>query len=262
MGIITLTTDLGLKDYYVSAVKGAILKELPETRIVDITHLVPSFDIQQAAYIVKNSWANFPVGTVHIIGVSEIGVYVNTEVEYPFVGIEYQGHFFLGADNGIFSLLFDKHPDLIVELTIKPETPILTFPTRDIFVKAACHLARGGTLEIIGKRKESVYERGVLRPALSDNDIRGTAIYIDSYHNVVYNITEKLFNEVGKGRKFTILFKSHRINKLSTSYSKVVPGEMLALFNTAGHLEIAQNRGGIGKLQNVQMNESIIIEFE
>ena len=240
-----------------SAVKGAILRELPGSQIVDITHLVPSFNIQQAAYIVRNAWSAFPAGTVHIIG-------VNAEAgpSTPHIGIEYQGHFFIGADNGLFSLVFDKHPDLIVDLSIQQENTIQTFPTRDVFVKAACHLARGGTLEIIGKRKEGVNERSVFRPALSDNSIRGTAIYIDSYYNVVYNITSKLFHEVGKGRKYSISFKSHTIDKLSNRYGDVVEGEMLALFNSSGYLEIAQNRGGIGKLQNVQLNESITIEFQ
>ncbi len=256
MPIITLTTDLGTKDYYVSAVKGAILRELPGTVIVDISHQVPTYNIQQAAYILANAWKDFPAGTVHIIGVN-----AEASSKICHLGILNQGHYFIGADNGIFSLLFDKVPEMMVELNLKQDSDMFTFPTRDVFVKAACHLARGGTLEVIGKRKEGYTERTVFRPAISDNSIRGTVIYLDSYSNVTYNITEKLFKEVGKGRPFTIYFKNNLIDKISKKYGDVVEGELLALFNSSGFLEIAQNKGLIGRIQNVQLNEPITIEF-
>src|ERR1051326_4797986 len=125
MAIITLTTDLGLKDHYVSAVKGAILSQLPDVNIVDISHLVPTFDIVQAAYILKNAYPNFPPGTVHIIGVN-----AEASVKTPHIALSVSGHFFIGADNGIFSFLFDRVPDKIVELNIKQDTDNLTFPIK------------------------------------------------------------------------------------------------------------------------------------
>lgn len=256
MAIITLTTDLGLKDYYASAIRGAIYMELPDANVVDITHLVPSFNIQQAAYILKNAYPNFPAGSIHIIG-------VNAEAgpSAPHLGMKVDNHYFIGTDNGIFSLLFDKKPEIIVELNLKQETDIFTFPTRDIFVKAACHLARGGTLEIIGKRVEGFVERTTFRPVIDADVIRGSVIYMDNYFNVVYNITEKMFRDAAKGRAFMMFFKNKRIERIHKKYGDVQEGELLAFFNSSGYLEIAQNKGQIGRLMNVQVNEPIIIEF-
>jgi S-adenosylmethionine hydrolase len=257
MAIITLTTDLGLKDYYVSAVKGAILSQLPDVSIVDITHQVPSFNIQEAAYVLKNSYPNFPEGTVHIIGVN-----VEATIQTPHIGLEVSGHYFIGADNGIFSLMFDKIPDKIVELNISYDNPGPTFPTRDIFAKAACHLARGGKLDLIGTAKEGVNERIMFRPVTVGDNIKGGIIYIDSYSNVVTNITQNLVKDTGKGKPFVVRFGSHEIVKVSKTYSDVPDGEILAMFNSAGHLEIAMNRGKASQLLNLHMGDTITLAFQ
>ena len=257
MAIITLTTDLGLKDHYVSAVKGAILSQLPEVTIVDISHLVPKFEILQAAYILKNAYPNFPAGTVHIIGIN-----AEATVKTPHIAMLVSGQYFIGADNGIFSFLFDRVPDKIVELNFKQESDHLTFPTKDVFVKAACHLARGGTLEIIGDPVENFTKSSYFSPAIDNMSIRGNAMYIDSYHNIVFNVPLKLFKEIGKGRPFTIFFRSFDIKNISKTYNEVARGEVLALFNSAGYLEIAQNNGAIGKSESIQLNENITIQFE
>ena len=257
MPIITLTTDLGHKDHYVAAVKGAILSQLPDVNIVDISHLVPTFNIQQAAYILKNAWPNFPGGTIHIIGVN-----AEESVQTPHVAMLVGGHYFIGADNGIFSFLFDRVPDKIVELTIKQDTDHMTFPVKDVFTKAACHLARGGTLEIIGNPKANFLERSYFKPATDINSIRGSAMYIDSYFNIVFNIPLALFKEVGKGRPFTIYFRNLVLSAINKTYGDVLDGEALALFNSAGYLEIAQNRGLLGKSEKVQLDEMITIQFD
>lgn len=257
MAIITLTTDLGLRDYYVSAVKGAILSQLPDVTIVDVSHDIQPFDIFQASYTVKNSYTNFPAGSIHIIGVN-----AQPDLTTPYLGIYADGHYFLGADNGIFSLMLDKKPDKIVELNLKQDVNHLTFPTRDVFVKAACHLARGGTLEVIGNIKEGFSERTHFRPVIDQDTIRGTIVYIDSYHNVISNITLALFNQVSRGRPFVINFKTYDIDTLSKSYNEVVEGEMLALFNSAGHLEISMNKGNIATLLNIQLGDIITVRFQ
>jgi S-adenosylmethionine hydrolase len=256
MAIITLTTDLGLKDYYVSAVKGSILSQLPDVTLVDISHLVPSFNIQEAAYILKNSYPSFPEGTIHIIGVN-----AEATAQHAHIALQVSGHFFIGADNGIFSLLFDKTPDKIVELNIRHDSNNPTFPTRDVFAKAACHLARGGSIDLIGTAKPGVNERILFRPVSIGDNLRGSIIYIDSYNNVVTNITRKLVNETGKGRAFSIRFGSHEIEKLSVVYNDVVEGEILAMFNAAGHLEIAMNRGKASQLLNLHMGDTITLIF-
>lgn len=258
MAIITLTTDLGLKDYYVASVKGAILKELPEASIVDISHEIPVFDLQKCAFVVKNSYLDFPEGSIHIIGVNS-----DFDVETPHVAIYNNGHYFIGADNGIFSLIHDNPPEKIVELTLSQDTDSVTFPTKDVFVKAACHIARGGTLEVIGKPLKELAVRTMFRAVSEQNIIKGIAIYVDHYGNIITNITERLFKEFGNGRNFKILFRSaeYEIDTLSNSYNSVAEGERLALLSSAKNIEIAINKGNASNLFGIKQGDIIRVEF-
>ena len=257
MPIITLTSDWGQKDHYAGAVKGAILTKMPEATIVDISHQIPPFEIEQAAFVLKNAWRNFPKGTVHIIG-------VNTEESDKFghTVVEKDGHFFIGTDNGVFSLLFDQLPDKIIELTITQESNHFTFSTLHRFVKAAVHLAAGKPVEELGSVHDKLVEKILLRPVVDEQVIKGHVIYIDRYENVITNITEGLFKEIGKGRKFSIVFRSYSITKLSQSYTDVAPGEILALFDSSGILEIAMNQGNAAGLLGLDYKDMVRIEFE
>ena len=258
MPIITLTTDLGLKDYYVSSIKGAILSQTPDVTIVDISHNVPKFSIQQAAFMIKNVLKDFPAGTIHVIGVLP-----QASGSTPHIAVKAHGQYFISADNGIFSLIFDTKPDKMVELNIMQDVDDLTFPTKDVFVKAACHLARGGTLEVIGKPHHELVERSLFRAVVDNNTIRGTVIYIDSYGNVVANITRQLFKDVGRGRPFTISFRvpGYDITHISETYQSVIESERLALFGSSGYLEIAINIGDASKLLGLKINDIVRIEF-
>src|ERR1700712_4386162 len=191
MAIITLTTDLGDKDIYQAALKGSILKLLPTVSIVDITNSVAAYNIQQAAFILKNSFYYFPDATVHLIGIDTL---FNADTKY--LAIKYKNHYFVGADNGIFSLMFDAEPEEIVEINIMQDLKFLHFPLADIFVKAACHLPNGGTLAQIGSAISNVENKTNLHPVIDSNLIRGAVIYIDSFQNVITNVTKEFFNRV------------------------------------------------------------------
>lgn len=257
MPIITLTTDLGLRDYYVSAIKAAIIGQIPDITIVDITHEIEPFNIHQAAFNIRNSYRNFPKGTVHIIGVYEI-----LKKDGKHFAMEVDGHFFVGPDNGIFSLVFDMKPDKIVEINIKPEPALLTFPAKDIYVKAACHIARGGTLEIIGSIKDSISNVQIFQPSITSNAIRGIAVYIDRYGNIITNITQLQYKEVSQARRFTIYSPGTEIDTISTNYFDVGQGEALAMFNSSGFLEIAINKGNASNLLGIKISDNITIDFE
>lgn len=259
MTIITLTTDLGLKDYYVSSIKAAILKQHEDATIIDISHDIPKFDIAQAAFVLKNVMRDFPPGTIHIIGVKP-----EANVTTPHLALFVGGQYFIGADNGIFSLLFEHPPEKVVELKLNQDTDLLTFPTKDIFVKAACHIARGGTLEVIGSAKEDIIKKSLFRAVVDGSTVKGTIIYIDSYGNVITNITEQLFKEIGKGRNFTIYFrqKRYQIKRIVKQYNDLDEGDALALFGATGFLEIAINTGNASQLLGLKINEIVRIEFE
>ena len=259
MSVITLTSDWGLRDHYLGAVKGAILRQLPDAAIVDISHEIPPFDLNQAAFIIRNSYLNFPEGSIHVIG-------INTEasIESPHTLVFHKGHYFIGADNGIFSLIFDEKPEQIIELEILQDSDYFTFSTRDVFVKAACHIASGKPMTELGHPKEKVLIRMAFQPVISNELIRGKVIYVDNYGNAFTNITESLFKETIRNHKFHITFRSpaYRITSISQSYQDVHEGEMLAIFSASGYLEIAINRGDAGSLLGLKLDTSVLIEVE
>jgi len=259
LAIITLTSDLGLNDFYLSTVKGAIITQCPDARIVDISHEITKHDVFQASFIIKNAYKSFPKDTIHILGLNP-----ETTSETSYLAIYADGHYFVGPDNGIFSLIFDVTPDLIVELNISQDTDYFTFPTKDLFVKAACHIARGGTLEVIGKVKADFMDKIVLQPVLDGSVLRGNVIYIDSYRNAFTNITEKIFADAAKGRNFKLYIRqsNYVIEEIRKSYGEVTDGEMLALFSSTGYLEIAINKGNADELLGLQLNDMVRIEFE
>ena len=258
MAIITLTTDLGDKDIYQAALKGSILKLLPSVNIVDITNSVAAYNIQQAAFILRNSFYYFPDDTVHLIGIDTV---YNEETRY--LGIRYKNHYFVGADNGIFSLMFDSEPEEIFELNIMQDLKFLHFPLADIFVKSACHLANNGKLSEIGLPVDEIEKKMNLQPVIEKNLIKGAVIYIDSFQNVITNITKDFFTSVQQGRRFLLSFKRNEtINHLSWHYNEVPEGEKLCLFGISDHLEIAINKGNASGLLGLALGDTVIIDFQ
>jgi S-adenosylmethionine hydrolase len=257
MPIITLTTDWGNKDHYLGAVKGKLYSQNQDINIVDISHQITPFSIEQAAFIFKNCYQNFPEGSIHIIG-------VNTEEsdKSPHVVIFHKGHYFIGADNGIFSMIFDEDPEKIIELEILQDSGYFTFSTRDRFVKAAIYLVNKKPIEKLGENRDYINVKIPFKPTISGNIIKGIVIYIDGYENLITNITEDLFKSVGKGRKYHVLLRGEKINKIYQSYNDVPVGEIVVIFGSNSHLEVAINQGNASSLLGISTNNSIMIEFE
>ena len=276
MPIITLTTDFGTKDHFVGAVKGAIYSELRDAKIVDVSHQISPFSINEAAYILKNAYKNFPEGTIHIIGVdSEISV------ENKPIALQLEKQFFICCDNGILSMITNEiNPEKLVEITI-PESNETKVPILDIFIKVACHIARGGMLEVIGKKIEDVKKLYEIQPLINteQNQIVGTVIYIDNFGNVISNITQNIFNNVGKGRDFEIIARNYNFTKVYTKYNEIVDfdapaekrqddGKRLAIFNSANYLEISLYRsnlntvGGASSLLGLKYRDNITVRFK
>jgi len=256
MAIITLTSDWGLKDHYVGSVKGTILKKLPEATIIDITHQIPPFNIEQASFVLRNSYRDFPEGSIHIIGVNS-----EESENCPHTAVLIDGHYFIGADSGVFALIFDKTPEKVVEIEIIQDSDLFTFSTRDRFIKAAVHLAEGKKIEALGSPRQDINQKILFEPVVNENLIKGLVIYIDTYENIITNISQELFQEVAKGRNFRIVFRSNSINKISKSYTDVSAGEILALFSTTGFLEIAINQGNASSLLGLEYKDPVRIEF-
>ena len=275
MPIITLTTDFGTKDHFVGAVKGSIYKELREARVVDISHHITPFSVTETAYILKNAYKHFPSGTIHIVGVdSEISV------ENRPIAIQMDDQFFICCDNGILSMITNEiNPEKIVEITIQNSSDD-NFSILGVFIKVACHIARGGMLEVIGKRVTDIKKIVEIQPQVNEeqNQIVGSIIYIDNFGNVVSNIPKNVFHTVGKGRVFEIIARSYKFTKIYEKYNDVVDftipvdkrqddGKSLALFNSADFLEISMYRsnlktvGGASSLLGLNYRDSITVRF-
>lgn len=275
MAIITLTSDFGEKDHFVGAIKGAIFSELFDVKIVDISHYVSPFNISQAAYIIQNAYKSFPKGTVHIIGVDS-----ELNPENKHLAVKLDGHYFICADNGIMSMLCSEVvPEKMVEINIHGIIQS-NFPVLDVFVKVACHLARGGTLEVIGKTIDTIKPIKNLVPFINEDrtQIIGTIIYIDNYGNVVTNIKQGFFESIQKGRDFVISARNNKFKTVYSKYSDVVnfeipeekrhdEGKGLVVFNSGGFLEIAVYRsnpntvGTASSLMGLDLMDTVTINF-
>lgn len=262
MVIVTLTTDWGLKDHYLGSVKGSLLKAISDVNIIDISHDIPPFDIYQASFILRNSFPNFPENTIHLIG-------INTEssIDNPHILVQYANQYFIGADNGIFSLMFGNLPTKIVEIDIVQDSNKFTFSTNDVFVKVAKHISEGKPILELGYERSKLNKLMSFEPVIERVDkeisIIGKVIYIDNYKNAIVNIRKELFDEVGKGKPFNISFNSFQnsIHQISQSYGDVAPGDMVAIFDSNDFLEIGINQGNAGSLLGLKVDSKIRISF-
>ncbi|MEQ8323890.1 MAG: SAM-dependent chlorinase/fluorinase [Vicingaceae bacterium] len=258
MPIITLTTDLGLRDYYVGSLKGALLSQYPEATIVDISHEIKPFDMLQASIVVRNAFPDFPEGSIHLIGVNP-----DATEESKHLVVKVKGQFFIMPDNGMYSLIFDQKPDEVVSLDLTHHTEMMSFPAKDIYITAACHIARGGSLNVIGKPLKELTERMLFRAVIEERLIRGMALYIDHYGNVLTNIDRNIFKQFSKYPSFSIQLRrtEYEIREISNTYGDVPHGEKLAMFSSSGLLEISINQGNASRLLGINQNDVIRIEF-
>lgn len=254
-GIITLTTDFGVRDHYAALLKGHILSEGQAVQFIDISHQVQAYNIGQAAYLLGASFWAFPKGSIHIVSVH------NFYQEHPrFLVIAHKGHYFIGPDNGVFSLLFKEKPQEIYQL-ISEEPPSLLSMQR-LFAKASAHLLAQQPLEEIGRKSDELLERISLNAVVSKDYIRAAVLYIDVYENVVLNVDRSLFEEIAQGRSFELYFKRFDpISDLSLHYAEQAVGEVLCLFNSSGLLEIAVNAGKAASLFGLKVDDSVQLEF-
>ncbi len=281
MSIITLTTDYGIKDHFVGALKGKILSQYIDAKIVDVSHNIDPFNISEASYIVSASYSSFPENTVHLIGVD-----LERNKETQHIVIQWNNHFFIAADNGILSLLTQSvKPSKIFSINIHDRLPS-DATDLDVLTTVACHIAKGGQMSVIGKEIHEIKQITELKPVVSKdkNSILGYVIYIDHLGNVVSNISKKLFMDVAKGRAYEIPLlqkrnqkKTSAIKTIFAKYSDIgnskkmdikdFEGDKLAIFNEAGFLEIGifksnpQNVGSASSLLGIGYRDAIMVNF-
>ncbi len=248
MPLLTLTSDIGQKDFLVGGIKGQLMQANSNFSIIDITHDLVPFNYPQAAYVCRNAIKSFPEGTMHLVMVNLF----DQKPEHLLLA-EHNGHFIGCADNGLLTMILEELPQKVVALILDKTAQKNTLYCTAVFGKAFSDIGAGKTLEEIGDASVSIQVKNALLPMLGNNWIEGQIIFIDNFENVIVNITKEDFETQRKGRSFKIVFKRDEvIDRISDSYADVPEGEKLALFNAAGYLEIAINKGNAAGLFGLQ----------
>jgi len=244
MPLLTLTSDIGHQDYLVAAVKAQLLQIDPAFTIIDISHNIAPFNYPQTAYICRSAFKNFPAFTYHII-------LVNLFEKKPdqLLLAFHNNQYFLCADNGLLNMILEEKPEMVIGIPLDQAATKNTTYCVGVMGKVVNQLAQGESIQNIGIPDISYIEKNHLRPLLDNNWIEGQIIFIDNFENVIVNITREQFEQQRRGRNFRIVFKRDEvIDRVSETYADVQAGEKLALFNSAGYLEIAINKGNAAGL--------------
>ncbi len=274
MSIITLTSDFGLIDYRVSAIKGSILSLNSKIHIIDITHDIQAYNLIQTSYIIRNAYPYFPKGSVHILSVDSFYHKSRKNILYVV-----NGSFYIAADNGLLSLIFhDIKPEAIYEITLNNRfDDIIRFTSTDIFTPVAVHLANGGLPEIIGRQINEVKELFFPKPVFNESGkmIIGEVMYIDNFGNIISNINRDIFEAYAKSfENFTIKFRNLGLSKIYNNYTEAISdwdketeyhGQSIAIFNESNYLELTIYKGsknnGAKSLFGLNVGDNIYIEF-
>jgi S-adenosylmethionine hydrolase len=248
--IVTLTTDFGIQDHFIGTIKGVILENVPDVRFVDISHAVQPFDIFDGALTIAQAYSYFPSGTVHLV-VVDPGV---GSERRPIV-VSTEKYTFVGPDNGVFSMIYDREERLSVR-HITAEHYFLqpvsnTFHARDVFAPITSYLAKGVDIDRMGEEVTDFVRFAAPRPKpLDEHTLRGIVLKVDRFGNLITNITPQdapaLFQP--EPRAFKIVIGSNEITQIHNAYAEGGPGEVFGLLGSMGYLEIATNRGSAAKI--------------
>ena len=263
--IITLTTDFGLNDHFVGAIKGVLLETAPDAQIIDISHAVQPFDILDGALTISQAYSYFPSGTVHMV-IVDPGV---GTARRPIV-LAGERYFFVAPDNGVLSLVYAREERYSVR-HITAEHYFLhprsnTFHGRDIFAPVAAYLAKGTDPERLGPEVTDYVRFGAPRPKpVDERTLRGVVLKVDRFGNLITNITApdlpKLFESTPPPFKIAVGNKG-QITKICSNYAEGSPGEAFGILGSMGFLEIATNRGSAYQLLGAGKGSEVNVVLE
>jgi len=241
-GVITMTTDFGHKGPFAAVMRGVILSRNPDAHVIDLAHDIPPQWPPEAGFWISRAYPYFPRGTIHM-AIVDPGVGTEREI----LVVEHDCHVFIAPDNGLLAPLLDKAEDprvwqLDIERlkSLKLAKPSDTFHGRDIFAPVAAELAAGRlSLTAIGKAVNEWTPAWLDEPDVSAAKVTGTIITIDAFGNLISNIDESLIRDY---REPVAHIAGHQIPTLTT-YGRAKPGDLLALVNSFGVVEIAKSEG-------------------
>ncbi len=257
--VVTLLSDFGRADYFVGAMKGVILDINPHTKVVDITHEIPPYDIETGAFIVMAAYQSFPAGTTHV-AVVDPGV---GSARLPII-VATASHQFIGPDNGIFSYIYDSEPEHqvfeIIDERYFRHPVSSTFHGRDIFAPVAAAISRGVKPETLGRPLDDYIRLESLAPTkLQDGNLRGRIIHVDHFGNCITNFTER---HVVVEDGVDIYIKGKTIKSFKRFFSETgKDDELFGIFGSAGFLEISAQNVSAARLLDVRRGEDVILAY-
>ena len=240
LGLITLLTDFGDRDWFVASMKGVILTINPHATLVDLSHHVPPHSVEDASYLLKSCYRYFPKWTVHV-AVVDPGVGSARRA----ITVKSARYFFLAPDNGVLSYIFDdEQPVEVREINqrkFRRESPGRTFDGRDLFAPAAARLAKQEPFESYGPVIGDYQTFPIAQPHWEQATLVGEIVYGDRFGNLITNLAQQHLEEVrvvAKGRQLSVLIGKRIIEGLVESYSEGMAEKPSALINSEGKLEV------------------------
>lgn len=258
--IITLTTDFGVSDHLVGAMKGVILNINPAARIVDINHGVVPFDILDGALSLANAYSYFPSRTIHVV-IVDPGV--GTE-RRPIL-VSGDKHFFIAPDNGVLSPVFDRESCTVRHITaehyfLTPVSP--TFHGRDIFAPTAGWLSKAFQTEAFGEVITDFVRFALPKAKLGGHFVKGVVLRVDAFGNLITNLTaENVPPEAIQSGAIKLTLNGKQVLKFAPTFAAGNPGEAIAVLGSAGYLEIAVNRGSAARTLGVNRGAEVTLDL-
>ncbi len=254
-------TDFGEDDFFVASLKGVILKINPSARIVDITHRIPSFNLEAASFVLSSSFRYFPPQTIFLV-VVDPGVGSARKILLA----ETRDYYFIAPDNGILTLaLQEEKVDKLREVTndkyFLPEQS-RTFEGRDRMAPVAAWISRGISCEEFGPELISYKRLRPRKPQIKGKKIFGSVLYEDKFGNLITNISSDWLNrlqEMTGNARFVLSVKGHKISSFVQSYSSVKKGELLFLAGSVGTVEIAAGLESAAQKLKAKVGDEVTI---
>lgn len=254
--VVTFTTDFGYRDHYLAAIKATLLSGIGDLQLVDVSNDVEKHNYGQGAFLLRSVWDKFPSGSIHVFTINN-----QSSKNDIYIAAKHKGHFFLGPDNGSLALVLNEKPEKVVQLNTVINFGSRSFPALEVLAPAAIRIARNKDISELGTNRDEIFRQIFMDSAFEPGLVSGSVIYNDSYGNAITNIQKDKFDSAFPDGIFTIELKSNKytIENISSNYSDVLGGELVALFNSLGLLEIAVNFGNIQKLFSLTIGTPIRI---
>jgi hypothetical protein len=261
LGLITLLTDFGDRDWFVASMKGVILTINPHATVVDLSHHVPPHSVEDAAYLLKSCYRYFPKGTVHVavvdpgVGSARRSLIARSE-----------HYFFLAPDNGLLTLILAENSEMevreIENADYRLTSPGHTFDGRDLFAPAAAWLAKGAPFASFGQRIDDCRTFTISKPKREARALVGEIIHVDRFGNLISNLTPQHVEEirdVAKRPNPLVRIAGHTIDGLVGSYQEGDARLPRALINSNGQLEIFLKEGSAASLLQLGIKEAVTL---